>query len=361
LIGGNATYLDGGYLLFARQDGTINAVRFDANRLRVIGEPVQVLDNVAVKSGGAAELALAENGTLAYIRGNIGTQVVEFDRHGAKRLLMETVRSYTALRISPDGRRLALSVGEPYASDIWLYDIRATTLTKLSTFGNSNLPEWTPDGRRVAWTSAAQGHKGIWWRPWDQSAPAELLVPAARGSVFLPSGAFVLTSFDAPNGADIRMVTLPFDPRRPSRVILPAAPVDRQISLSPDGQWLAYLSDETGTRELYVQRIPGPGARLQVSVGGATGPRWSPNGKELFYAIPACCMMSATIATTPELSVVRRDSLFRVRGIRSIVVPTPDGNHYVATLADFGTVSGPILVFGWADEVRERVTAAAKR
>jgi hypothetical protein len=166
--------------------------------------------------------------------------------------------------------------------------------------------------------------------------------------VFGPRSDFVLTRFAAPNGAgdDVRLVTLPFDSTKPAVPVLPSSVDERQLSLSPDGRWLAYVASDAGARQVYIQRVPGPGSRIQVSTVGGVNPRWSPNGKELFYVAPACCLMSATIATSPELSVVRRDSLFSVRGISTGISLTPDGNHFVTARLNSEDVSNPIIVFG---------------
>jgi serine/threonine-protein kinase len=283
------------------------------------------------------------------------------DRRGAMRLIVSAAQNYSAPRVSPDGRHIAVGIGQPpYTSDIWVYDTVSRTLTRLTSGGASGQPEWTPDGRRITWTSVAPGREGVWWQPWDASAPAELLVPGGRGAQFGPRGDFVLTMFDMGNTAQLRMVPIPLDPRRPAQVILPSATANASFRLSPDGHWLAYDSDETGQREVYVQRFPGPGGRLQISSGGGVLPRWAPNGKELFYVIPAFAMMSATIETIPELTVVRRDSLFSTVGTRNSFDVMPDGNHFVTARATDATTV-PILVFGWADRVREKVAAASKK
>jgi Tol biopolymer transport system component len=155
------------------------------------------------------------------------------------------------------------------------------------------------------------------------------------------------------------LVTLPFDPARPATVLLPAGSGDRQYRLSPDEHWLAYVSDETGVGEVYVQPFPGPGGRFQISNGGGAAPMWSPNGKELFYR-GGCCLVAATIATAASPTVVRRDTLFTMAATRSMYEVAPDGNHFIMARLTNST-SAPVLVFGWADEVRARVKAAAKK
>lgn len=367
VAGGGATYLPGGYLVFSRTDGSVAAVRFDAERLRIIGDPVRVLDSVAVKSGGVAQLVVAPNGTMAYVPGIIGTQLVMIDRRGAARVLVSTVQNYANPRVSPDGRRIAISIGyPPYTSDIWIYDISSGTLTRLTTGGTSDGAEWTPDGHRIAWTSVARGREGIWWQSHDASAPPELLVPGGRGPRFSPRGDALLATFQVPNGLEVRMTPLPVDPKQPPRVLFPAAAGDRQYRVSPDGRWVTYVSDETGVLEVYVRPFPGPGGQFQVSVGGGTTPMWGPNGRELVYVSSGCCAVSATIAMTPDLRVVRRDTLFAIRGdvhpvlqSRSAYDIMPDGNHFI-TARLIANIGRPVVVFGWAEEVKARVTSGEK-
>lgn len=247
-----------------------------------------------------------------------------------------------------------------------MYEVGSGTLTRLTTDGASDGPEWTPDGRRIAWTSVSQGRAGIWWQAWDANTPPELLVPGGREARFTPGGEAVLVNFEAPNGTEVRMIPLPFDSARPGTVVLPPAPGYRHYRVSPDGRWLAYLSDETGLGEVYVQPFPGPGRRFQISVGGGIAPVWAPSGRELFYVSTGCCMISARMASTPDLTVIRRDTLFPVRGASHPVLTgrtaydlTPDGNHFVMARLIENT-GRPIVVFGWPDEVRARVAAGGR-
>jgi serine/threonine-protein kinase len=362
IAGTSPMYLPNGYLVFARPDGVVSGVKFDAKRLLAIGDPVQVLDSVAVKPGGSADLSVGTNGTMVYFRGAIGAQLITLDRRGLPDTVFSTVqKAYATPRVSPDGRRIAVAVGQPpYSSDIWVYTIVSKTMTRLTTGGVNGMPEWTPDGRRIAWTSATAGHEGVWWQPWDQSAPAELLVPNGRGATFTPHGDAVLTTVEVLKGLELRLITLPLDAHQPARVVLPPTPGDRQPRFSPDGHWLAYLSDETGPREVYVQAFPGPGGHFQVSTGGGNAVMWSPSGKELFYVTPGCCIVSATIATTPEFAVLRRDTLFSMIGMRGGFDVTRDGDHFI-TSREAGGAGVPVVMFGWADEVRERVEAANRK
>ena len=364
IAGGNAMYFDAKHLLFAQPDGRVAAIPFDFEHLRATGDPVVVLDSVAMKNGLVAELALSANGTLAYFPGTIGSQVVLVDRRGGTRLIIPEVRSYNTPRVSPDGRRILLAIGQPpYTSDIWIYDTLSTTLTRLTTDGRSNSPEWSVDGRRVAWTRIEQPRRGaptvgtaIWWQPWDQSAPPELLIPGAGGARFTPSGDAALATI----GTEVRLIPLPFDSTRPGRTILTGSVATEPFyRISPDGRWLAFSDNQTGVREIYVQPLPGPGGRYPISAGGGAAPRWSPDGKEVFYR-SGCCLIAATVALTAEPTVVRRDTLFAMSATRSMYDVTHDGRYFVMARVS-NTSASPIIAFGWADEVRELLRASEKR
>jgi serine/threonine-protein kinase len=358
------------HIVFARSDGTIAAVRFDAQRLAVIGAPVTLFGGVVLKAGGAAEIAVSSTGVLAYLTGTVGQQLVEVDRRGVAKGTLSDIASYRDLRVSPDGRRVAMTVGPPpYSSDIRVYDFVSGTLTPLTSGGTNTNAAWTPDGRRIAWTSIGQPNAtagnpstgGVWWQAWDGGTPPELLVPGAEGARFTPSGDTVIASFDVGNATELRLVPLPFDPRRPATVILPARPEPRQPRLSPDGRWLAYTSTEAGARHVYIQPFPGPGGRFQISNRGGTEPVWGSRPTELFYRSGAA-IMAATLTLSPSVTVVRRDTLFVTDAILSVVATTYDAmpnGHFVMVKGVMSTTP-PVIVFGWVDEMKETVAAAEK-
>jgi hypothetical protein len=217
-------------------------------------------------------------------------------------------------------------------------------------------PEWTPDGRRLAWTDGPT--REVFWQPSDGSRPPERLIANGRGVVFTHRGDSAITSVGPLTGPEWKLVGLPTDAVAGGRVILPSA-VMPQPRLSPDGHWLAYVSDQSGTREVYIQAFPGPGARVQVSSGGGTEPVWHPKGRELFYRT-ATMLMSASLAVTPELSIVRRDTLFMI----GLPEPTqvanydvmPDGDHFIA-FRPRSDGSPPMVVVNWITELRERMAA----
>jgi Tol biopolymer transport system component/tRNA A-37 threonylcarbamoyl transferase component Bud32 len=362
VTGGSPLYFRD-HIVFVRGDATVASVGFDPKRLVVHGEPVTVLENVALKSGGAGELAIAPNGTLAYLTGTIGQQLVEVDRRGAETIVLSKIDAYRDPRVAPDGRHIAITIGPPpYYSDIWVYDLISRTLTRLTTAGTNVNPSWTPDGKRIAWTSIGAPNAtgsgsggGVWLQAWDASGSPQLLIPAAEGAKFTRGGDSLVTSFDVGNATEARIIPLPYDTHRAATVVLPASWQPRQARLSADGHWLAYVSDETGIREVYIQRFPNPGGHFQISSGGGAEPVWGRKSTELTYRGGAA-LMSATLSLSPSVTVMRRDTLFSSAAALGLTEATYDvmPNGHFIMVRKVTTNTPPVLVFGWGDDLRRR-------
>ncbi|MEW5916625.1 MAG: protein kinase, partial [Gemmatimonadota bacterium] len=276
LVGGSPFYADG-LLFFSRSDGTLNAVRFDPARLRTIGDPVILLEGVTIKQQAAvADLALSATGTLVYLSGEAGVQLTEATRDGTMRSIRSESRFYRHPRVSPDGRRIAIAI----SSDLWVLDIAAGTLARLTTTGSAATPEWTPDGRRIAFTAPDRALAGVYWLPWDASAPIEQVAPRLRGSTFTPNAEYMITTVPEDGRWWLRAIPLPGDSIR-TPIPLMHSDIPRQARVSRNGRWLAYVSDETGIAEVYVQPFPGPGGRYQISAGGGIEPIWAPSSDEI--------------------------------------------------------------------------------
>jgi Tol biopolymer transport system component len=359
--GGSPVATLGEFILFVRADGTLNAVRFDATRLRIIGAPVVVLSGVVAKAGGVGEFAVSRQGTLVYVSGAPERQLYVVDRRGNRRPLAEEARPFRTPRVSPDGRRVAVTVGDVSGeSDVWVYDIPSTTLSRVTSGGTMAFPEWTSDGRRLAWTDAVA--REVLWQPADGSLAPERLIAGGRGVVFTHGGDSALTSVGPLAEPDWKLVGIPAAAGTAGRTIL-SSTVMPHLRLSPRGQWLAYVSGQSGTREVYIQAFPGPGARVQVSSGGGTEPVWNPkNERELFYRTTTN-LMAASLRVSPELSVVRRDSLFMIGLSEPTQVANydvmPDGNHFI-TIRPRAGGSPPMAIVNWITELRERMAAAVR-
>jgi serine/threonine-protein kinase len=242
-----ARYAPSGHLVYYRA-GTVMAVPFDVARMEVTGTPVPVLEGVMSSSPGtgAGQYSFSRLGSLVYVAGS-GQAGAELtlawvDRKGAAEPLPAPPRLYSGPVLSPDGRLIAIYIG----NDIWVYDLARDGLTRLTFEGRNFLPVWTPDGKRVAYSSVRNGVESILWRLADGSGPEEQLLTAGgipRPNSFTPDGrSLIYVISDPKTGVDIWV--LPLDGDRKPRVFLQTPFSETTSDLSPDGRWLAYLSNE---------------------------------------------------------------------------------------------------------------------
>ena len=278
--GSDARYLPTGHLVYAFEDGLF-AVAFDADSLTVSGGAVPLVQGVRRAIGGltgVANYGVSEDGTLVYAAGGVATierTLVWVDRTGREEPLAAPPRAYNNVRISPDGTTVALDVRDE-DFDLWTWNLARETLTRL-TFdpGEDEFPVWSPDGRRIAYSSTPVGgvdvtsNTSLHWRPADGTGSAERLAESP-GQIFptsfLPdaTGILVYGAVTADQGDDIAIVRLEGEGR--ATPLLETAFEESYPAVSPDGRWLAYVSDETGREEVLRESLPrrelGPGANI---------------------------------------------------------------------------------------------------
>jgi len=296
--GDHPHYLSSGYLIFTRS-GSLFAARFDLARLMMIGKPVLLLDGIARTP--AAQFALSETGSLVYVPGGNqlpGQTLVWVDRDGRDEPLPAALRAFSKPRLSPDGRQVALVVDN---RQIVAYDIGRATLTPLTApEATANFPAWTPDGARLAFSSSQQGALQMMWMSADASGPVERLTTSTLfqfPSSFSPDGQLLFfVELDPATAQDVWV--LPVVPGGKPRPVLRTQSVEEAPMLSPDGRWLAFVSNDSGDNEVYVRRFPGGGRNVRISSGSGQEPAWSPDGRELFYR-SGDRMMVVDIATQP--------------------------------------------------------------
>ncbi len=359
--GSNPRYVSSGYVVVATRRGTLLAVPFDASRLEITGSAVPVADGVVVGPGGGARMGMSRDGAFAYVTGPlVQRELVLVDRAGKARALPAEPQAYIAPRLSPDGRRIAVEVAEPdfVNSDVWLYDIAQHTRTRLTFDQTGHRPIWTPDGRRIVYSRGQFSQGDLYWIPADGTGPAQSLLVAPEdqwaGDV-TPDGRTLL--FRSGGAGPVRSIhTLPLQGPRTPRVFLANQFDNHSPALSPDGHWVAYVSNESGRLEVYVRPFPGPGGRWQVSLAGGTEPVWAGNGRELFYR-NGTRMMVAAIALHPTFTVGARRVLFEGNYLNDPVYRsydvTRDGRSFVLVrspkpLGDF------IVVLNWFDQLRDQ-------
>jgi Tol biopolymer transport system component len=249
-------------------------------------------------------------------------RLVWVSRDGVEQFLAAPPRNYEAPRISPDARQVAVSV----RGEIWLYDLSRETLTQLTHQGNkneSNRPVWTPDGKRIAFCSDTEGPQNIYWQLADGSGGLERLTTSESTNVPIsvsPDGqtlAFHKLSYYTGMDVWIYEVWMLWLSDRKAQPFLRSKLWAATPRFSPDGRWLAFISDESGRYEVYVQPYPGPGDRVQISQGGGTEPAWNPDRQELFYRHQGFSsqgkMMAVNISTEPSFTAGNPRMLFEGR------------------------------------------------
>ncbi|HJS47846.1 MAG TPA: hypothetical protein VJ773_07670, partial [Gemmatimonadales bacterium] len=311
LRGITARYSPTGHLVYATADGTLLAAPFDLERLEVTGDPVPLASGLSVRPFGAVDLTLSAEGTLLYTTGGRGDdprEVVWVGFDGSVEPVDPGwVGDLRTLAVSPDGRRLAVSIFAEGEEQVWVKELPRGPLSKISFDGPAAWrPSWSPDGRDVLYVSLQGITPDVWSKRADGSAPAELLLDLAapvqevlrsRDGEWLvyrttPRDIFGLS----PSGDTVALVATPFEERAPA--------------LSPDGRWLAYQSDETGRYEVYVRPFPATStAKWQVSTGGGTVPRWSPNGRALYYRGTGN-VITVEVLPSPSFTAGGRRTLF---------------------------------------------------
>jgi Tol biopolymer transport system component len=394
VIGEGAQYLPTGHLVYTQSGGLV-ATPFDPASGTLDQPPVSLLERVETSRFGGAYFAVAaRSGTLVYVPA--GTTVADrtlmrVDRDGRVAPAIETRGGYEHPAFSPDGRQLAVMMATETGSDIWIIDLERATRTRFTADGTSAFPVWAPDGSRVAFQSTAPGLRNLFWKPLDATSEAQPFLNAAdsagaptwpnTGTDLLPgtlptlsgAGPQFPTSW-SPDGS-----TLAFHERKPSGerdiwvVTAGGDPVpflltpfdERSPRFSPDGKWLAYVSDESGRNDVYVQPFPGPGPKWLVSTDGGVDPVWSRDSRELFYRRDDQ-MMTVSVAAKGEFSAGRPQRLFDMRFDAGDNGPnydvSRDGTWFLMPRSDQAPAAGELhLVLNWFSEVAARARPESAR
>jgi serine/threonine-protein kinase len=378
--GTHPQYLESGFLVYSFA-ASLRAVRFDANTRTVTSDPVPVLEQVGMTATGATQYSVSKTGTLAYIPGGANgagaTRSLVWVDRGARATPVDgaPLRSYQYPRLSHDNARLLLSADDQ-ESDVFVFDFALKTMTR-ATFGPTldNLPTWYPGDERFMFVSARDGNPNLYAQRADGTGTVERLTKSTN-NLFLPSispdGKLVVAMQQRPQtGNDL--VVLRLDAKSGPDGLKPEPLVATTFSelhpeISPDGRWLAYTSDDSGMRQVFVQPFPDvSGGRWQVSTTGGTLPVWSPAGGELFYVTPKGELMAVPVESGSSFKMRNAVKLF---DWPTVGVPGPgrtydvshDGKRFLMLKESTpdsrpGSTATIRLVLNWVEELKGKLPA----
>jgi serine/threonine-protein kinase len=322
-----------GELFAVLPDGSITAAPFDGANRRITGPPVQIATGVSLSGTGIAQFAVADNGTVAYIPES-PRSLVFLDRTGAAHQAIAERPNIHAPKFAPDGRRLSLDITSADGRDVWILSLDQGTLSRATFDRDGHDATWTPDGRFITYTSLKSGTLGIYRTRPGSTTPAESLIASAHltytGAWLKDGSALVTTGSDLRNLSSADIAIVQNGGRGPIEPLVASAFQEQDAAPSPDSRWLAFVSDQSGRQEVYVQPLHGDGDQIQVSQEGGTEPIWGPDGRELFYRSTTgkgVELMAATVRTEPAFEVINHRALFP---ISEMVGTSPHANYDIS-------------------------------
>ena len=361
-------YASSGHLLYVTTNKTLMVVPFDQNSMKVVGEPSALTEGMRLGLYGSADVAVSARGTLVYATdaGQGKQELVWVTRDGRAQAVDPDWPGdyFGSPALSPDGKWLAVArVAHAEPMNIWIKRLDRGPSVTLTLEGNNNFgPAWTPDGRSVTFSSArATGATDLWTERADGGAPAVMQVHEKRSlynAGWSPDGEWLIfrTDVTSPGSGDILAIRPGID-TAPVPVVATAF-TEMAPALSPNGRWLAYVSNETGEDEIYVVPFPNTGAgKWAISAGGGTEPLWSHRGSELFYRAASGDLVAVAIHTQPRFSLGRSAALFPAAGFTSHrfgpqYAVAPDDRRFLMIRA--GTPDQLIVVENWFEELRAK-------
>ena len=369
--GSDARYVSSGHLVYASA-GTLRAVAFDLSRLAIVGTSVEVLTQLSTTAPGAANMAVAADGTLVYVLAGAATaatfNLVWVDRQGRETRTPGPPRSYVYPRLSPDRTRFAFSI-QDQERDLWVWDLSRATLARItSDSGMESYPVWTPDGRQLLFTSERAGARNIFAQAADGTGAITRLTESPNAQFptsVSPDGARLVFTEIAAAGGDVLQLRL--DGTHAVTPLVQTPFNERNGEVSPDGRWLAYDANDSGRFEIYVRPFPDVTRGLwQVSTDGGTRPLWARNSQELFYLSATGALMRVGVARGPTWAATAPTKLFEgpygapvFHSGRTYDV-SPDGQRFLMikdSAADSNaTPASMVVVLNWDQELKRLVS-----
>jgi len=365
--GASPHYLSAGYLLFS-EESSLRLVRFDLERKQVVGSVFPALDGVQFENfAGLAEafFAVSQSGDLVFLPGGLGhfeTRPVWVDRSGQETLIDADPAIYIEPVISPDERRrvAVVKLNERRIGEVWVMNADGSQAFPVAADGSDYNPTWTPDGNTLTYTSDGN----MFERLVDREDPPSLFLTRENFQLprsWSPDGQYLAFVEDSANGKSIWVMPRDGDPTP----LLDLSFNSGAPQFSPQGGWIAYVSEESGQREVYLRQYPGSARGERVSRGGGQEPVWSVDGRQLFYRNQDR-MLAVEITTEPELRIGEPVELWKRPYFSLEAFPranydvAPDGRFLMLGLPESDAPGLTLInvVVNWFSEVQERMEAS---
>ena len=341
------------------------AQEFDANRLEPAGQPFPITEGIAANTGGGrpSDFSVSQTGVLAYRAGARlrQNQLAWFGRDGKRLNSVGEPGSHGAVSLSPDKAKAAISRFDS-SRDIWIHDLVRDVASRFTFDPAGDLSHtWSPDGRRLAFSSSRDGAYNLYLKPTSGAGEAELLLRNNNNKGprdWSRDGRLILFTEQSPEtGWDLWVLPLEGDKKPVPYLQTEFAEVMGQFS--PDGRWVAYASNESGRSEIYVQPYPADGGKWQVSTDGGIQPRWREDGKELFYLTGDDRVMMAEIEAGETFRAGVPHMLFRAPGVNPLLPEnffhydvSRDGQRFLIDVAAEESEQSPVtIVLNWQAEL----------
>jgi len=351
-----AQYVKGGYLLYPR-DGSLLAQPFDEKNLSFSGPATVIVDRLPYfDKTGWSDFSASENGVLAYMTELPKTRLVWIDRTGRETERVSAPDNYIEVRLSPDGQKAVLTILDPRAGsgDVWIQDLARDTRTRfVSGATDDSGPVWSPNGGQIAYFSCCEDENESTLHIRDSGETGKGQLPIKDQQFVSPQdwsqdGRFIIYQKDQ---SELWILTISGNVK-PYAFIRTQSP-NPSVRFSPDGRWVAFVSEEAGRPEVYVTRFDKPAEKWRISMDGGNFPRWRRDGRELFYLTADGTVMTVQIKVGPEFDPEKPTQLFKADPLTRDYDVTADGQHFLFIASAPGTQLLPFaVVLDWMADLK---------
>ena len=355
------------HIVYVTATGAIMAVPFDARGQAITGDPVRIMEGLVYDVSNAA---MSRTGTLVYRRGRWTNRLV-LEPPDRRTMTLSNVEGHlqwlSPPRFSPDGQRIAVAAQAPHGdtitSDIWILDIATRAFSRVSSVGNVNEPEWTPDGRNLVFTSWFWRNAALWLQSADGARPREALLTFPDGqqpgsATVTPDGRGVIFCGNNFRPGTMDLGFIGFEEQRKPQLIDTTRVCGGRVSVSPDGKWLAYVTNDGQGSNVYVRPFRRGGARFRISTNGGVAALWSRDGKRLYYVQPDAADGSGSLlaahleVNATGVKVVRQNRVTSIAA-GSLYDVGPDGSVLRLEPTDAGVQV--VVTTNWLPQLRAKL------